>query len=342
MFYLVLLTSILLLSLIKSRTERKSLIDIIIIVLMTVIYGIRYDVGIDYLNYETQYYDTTGFYGQREFLYEQIMQPFKFFNAPFWIFSLFVGFIIFFTLYRTAKNLNVNYDVIIIFFILTGMLFVSFNLVRQIIATVIILYAFTYISKNSFLKYCLFIILASLFHFSAIIFIPFYFITQLRFDMKIHLIFLGAGLFLYFTNIFNRFGTFLVPDKYIHLLGGRFDYKLDIGLGVLFFIFIAIYISINKVGKMSPYFPYYYLYTLGYSLFLFSLNSFIMSRLNIYSQMGLIVVLTTLIKPSQENKLYKFINIAIVINFLILFLMKIHNIYDLDSNNLLYNTVFTN
>lgn len=61
----------------------------------------------------------------------------------------------------------------------------SFNIVRQHIALAIVVYSFRYIFKKNFKKFLLFSILASSFHLSALIIIPFYFVVPYESKLSI-------------------------------------------------------------------------------------------------------------------------------------------------------------
>lgn len=63
-----------------------------------------------------------------------------------------------------------------------GLFFNSMNFMRQMIAAAVILYAVQYIRKKQPLRFIVIILFASVFHISALIFIPFYFILRIKMD----------------------------------------------------------------------------------------------------------------------------------------------------------------
>ena len=64
-------------------------------------------------------------------------------------------------------------------FIAYGLFFNSMNFMRQMIAAVIMLYAFRYIKTGQFGRFFVFVLLASCFHVSVLVMIPFYFILRI-------------------------------------------------------------------------------------------------------------------------------------------------------------------
>ncbi|MFG6147464.1 EpsG family protein [Halobacillus sp. B23F22_1] len=342
MFYVILLLSILIFAFIKRNIKEKKIIDFTIFVTLSVIYGIRYDVGIDYLQYELYYNTSSGVLGDREFLYDQLINLFNYLHIPFWGFSLFIGSIIFYLLYLIAKNLEIPYENVIILFIITGLLFVSFNLVRQTIAGLILLFSFRYITRTDFKKYVGTVVIAGLFHTTAFIFIPFYFIKNLRLNIWLGFILFFLGIILYFSNISSTLIRIITPEKYAGYLDSDYNFTIDAGLGVLFFVFLAIIGWACAPNNRHKIYPFLLTYVLGYSIFLFTLNSFIVNRLTLYSQLALIAVIPFLFtkKRGLQNLMF-YINLAIIFFFILKFLASIWGIYQGDTQNLKYKTVFS-
>lgn len=344
MIYIFLLFGIGILGLLKKRVRHKKTIDFIVLLIMTIIYGIRYNVGIDYLSYERIYINQNEWY-HLEFLFDLTSKIFKFFNAPFWVYSTFLGFIIFYLLYLIGKDLDIGYEQIMLYFILTGQLFASFNLVRQTVSAVIVLFAFRYINyKNNLYKYVICVVIASFFHTTAIILIPLYFMRNYQLNLRRIVIFIILGLGLYYCDAVNyimRLIQLIVPDKYIHYLGGVYDFNTNPGIGVLFYIVVVIILGLKIEKKESKYYPYIATYILGYSIFLFTLSSFIINRLLAYCYISLVPVLPYLVmKSRRKGDLLTLIYIGIVFVFMIMFAAMIFDIYGADTNNLMYKTVF--
>ena len=155
--------------------------------ILIVISVIRYDIGNDYQTYiETirfiaYKFDSNIPFGDdsKEPLITVLTIIFKDTAYPY-IWVLGMHFIIgLFFLYKAFED-NENHIVGILMFFISGMLFIYWDQVRQAVAISIIIYAIKYIKENNFLKYLLFIVLASATHYSAILLLPFYFVNKIR------------------------------------------------------------------------------------------------------------------------------------------------------------------
>ena len=72
----------------------------------------------------------------------------------------------------------------VLLFFITGVYFDSYNALRQYIAVAIIIFAYAYLFNGEFKKYVIAIGAAFLFHYSAIMMIPAYFMRNIKLDFK--------------------------------------------------------------------------------------------------------------------------------------------------------------
>lgn len=70
----------------------------------------------------------------------------------------------------------------IFFFLTFGLFFNSMDFMRQMIAAGVILYALQFVKKKQFIRFLALVLFASVFHVSALIMIPFYFILRIKMD----------------------------------------------------------------------------------------------------------------------------------------------------------------
>lgn len=132
----------------------------------------------------------------------------------FWVFFISTAFIT--SIYiKTIKDYSSSYLLAMYFFITLGSYTFGFNVLRQAIAISICLLSLPYLLNRKFLKFIMVILLACLFHISAIIFIPFYFIVHLRVKIiyKIFITFFSSfalsRLFIYYLAANNpRYGLY--------------------------------------------------------------------------------------------------------------------------------------
>lgn len=125
---------------------------------------------------------------------------------PFWFIFL-IGSLFICFLYIFLKN-NIKYSFLYLaLIIIFGFYLQSFNQSRQMLSLMIILYSSKYIEKENIFKYFLCILFASIFHSSALIFIPMYFMKNLKINHKI-LAFGFVGTFI--VMIFNPIIPFIL------------------------------------------------------------------------------------------------------------------------------------
>lgn len=102
----------------------------------------------------------------------------------FWLFLLTSILIV--PLYMvTIKKLSINYYYSVFIYITFGFYTFLFNTVRQAIALAILFYGIKFFLEKKLIKYLAVVLIASLFHISAWVMIPFYFIVHFKFKVEI-------------------------------------------------------------------------------------------------------------------------------------------------------------
>lgn len=155
------------------------------IILVSLLLGLRYNVGIDYLAYKEIYEvdisnDLKWSIENREteILFTVICVFLHKLNIPYYGMFIIMAIIPLYFFYSSFKRTNYLLVLGIICLILSGVLFMYLNIMRQGIAFFIILYAIQYIIKKSFVKYAFWIIVASGFHITSLLFLPFYYLKN--------------------------------------------------------------------------------------------------------------------------------------------------------------------
>jgi len=97
-----------------------------------------------------------------------------------------------------------DYDMILFLFIVLGFYFSTFNGIRQWIAIAVFMYSFKYIKQKELLKYLICIIVASLFHITAILLLPAYFLFKLNIKDKYKIIIIGLTFVVFKVINFNN------------------------------------------------------------------------------------------------------------------------------------------
>lgn len=223
---------------------------------------------------------------------------FIFSSNSFW-FYLVLGSIFIIFLYKSINNCE--YKVFSLFLFLVFCLYLqSFNQSRQIVALVIVLYSIKFLKEENFVKYFICILFAAIFHESSIIFIPLYFLKNIKINKKIVFCYLILMLLFYFNNnlIYNiisyskykiyfttQYNISNVSSSYINLIIRMFflifclafykrlnnDKKYNFCYHMIFICTILQILTIKFyfLGRITTYFYAFYIYILPKCINLF-------------------------------------------------------------------------
>lgn len=288
------------------------------------------DIGNDWVNYY--------FYLRLEPLNKVLYKITWFFGEPQLIIVLYAIITLVF-IKEGIKNIKSNYVVYIWLFYYTFPIFylLDLNYMRQGVSASIIFYAVKYIPKNK-IKYVFWVIIASLFHKTALMMLVLIIINKINVSRIIWtLAFLGS---FFSTNLIIWFVKNLESFKYYYIYlkkgvisgGGEKVYYLVIILNVLLIIFYKqvknnfiknillfgcfLYLSLGKLGHI------------GY-------------RIGMYYLIFILYLIDPIINKIKEKKI-----ILLILN--ICFLIFLTTILILDTKNLIkqqyipYKTIFTN
>lgn len=164
--------------------------------------------------------------------------------------SIFTNFCVMRFLYLNSKNVAFS----VYTYILLNYYFSYMNIMRQAIAIAIILLFFEYLKKDEKAKFIIGVILASLFHFSAIVCLSFLFLEKIKYKKSYKYIIVPVFLILF---IFGR-DLFLViaqnSERFSIYIGSEFDVSNYFGALINFVVSILILffgIYINRFDKES-------------------------------------------------------------------------------------------
>lgn len=188
----------------KDRVFSKNALLFACIV-MWLLAGLRHNVGADWNSYFKFYQDTTD---AVEIGYATLNNIFSNLSVPYNIFLLFInGFSLILMYVFLRKHSLILVIGMLIFY---SDLFLYFNLsgIRQAIATSITCYSISYAINKQFAKFSILVILASCFHFTAIVFFAAYFLPRKKFSSLQLAFFTGGFLsFSFFINYFSELIT---------------------------------------------------------------------------------------------------------------------------------------
>ena len=177
----------------KNLSPKKKIIVLMGIMIPPILLAsVRYLVGIDYLAYIINYNGIVTMFSPKMILYFYSKEPLYVittyigyllvgtFTGAFWIYSIIYIFFVFEGIRYYKNKISITLGLFI--FYMTYYL-VFFNMIRQMIAVAIILFASRYIFQKKFWKYFIWVIIAGLFHKSAYIMI-FLYLLNYKLDSK--------------------------------------------------------------------------------------------------------------------------------------------------------------
>lgn len=221
----------------KKVSENKKKWILIALSFLTVfaVSALRVNVGTDYKSYVAWFKNiSVPTYEHTNFLFNNLIVIIKIFTKnPQWLFiitSLIILIFVYLSIIREQEN---EYDMALYLFIALGFYFATMNGIRQWIAIALFMYAYKFVTKKSFWLYALVIVIASLFHISAITLLPFYFIFNFKINDKWKLlivaIFAFAFNFINFNYLLEKFFYILAPSFYGRYISSGVDLSKNTG-----------------------------------------------------------------------------------------------------------------
>jgi hypothetical protein len=218
------------------------------LILLSILPGVRSSsIGTDTENYVYKYivkYDPNYYeFNENVEIGYQLLDRFilQFADNYFWLLFL-TAFFIVFSYLRLIKKYSTNYVFSVTLFVTLGLYIFLFNGLRQALAMAIMTYSVKYLIEKKLIAYFLICLVASMFHMSALIMLPIYFIINFRLNTfyKITLLALIVSIF-----------SFDVV-QYVAQNNQRYETYADGGeirglYTMLFYLFIAAFIFLAKI-----------------------------------------------------------------------------------------------
>lgn len=238
MYYLgifVLILFVFFLSISGISKEQNSRLFLFVYLVLFLTSGCRYEVGSDYFSYKEMYGQTLplnevlrwGSFSidrSAEIGYMFISSIFRTLGCEINIMYFFISLITTLLVYKSIKLYNPKWFYLCILTYFSFVFFViDMNAVRQSISLAIYIYSIRYIYNQKKWKYFLFVTLASLFHFSALILYPFYFLLHHRWSAKFIYLSIGVATIICILEI--KFIETIAMRGASYFLGG-IGYKL--------------------------------------------------------------------------------------------------------------------
>ena len=287
--------------------------------------ALRFDFGSDYETYYDLFFSIKASSWDELVLLANINQfgetmefGYIYLNKFFTLFTNFYFFIAFHSflfcgVYYTIikRYVDPQYYWIALFILIfhTSLMVRSISGLRQGLAVYCFIYSFQYlIEKRNIWKYVICILVAALFHYSAIILLPLYFLFNQSKVKRIEPIFYLL-LYIFFVffgeklkNPIESITSTLLP-KYMYYIDNEEGIKLGSGMGLLLSSFFYLYILFFAKRETNADFVFYRIVSVFIILSPISLVINNLSRLSLYFAPALIIVIPQLITLKQDKLL---------------------------------------
>ncbi|MHB1151386.1 MAG: EpsG family protein [Eubacteriales bacterium] len=204
--------------------KRDKYLLIFVFTLIFIVIAFRGDFSADYIDYEIHFSNISGVswenlfksgfeYNGIEIGFSIIIKVISLItDEPIWLF-VFVTVIILYPIYKLISAESISPYFSIMLFLVLGSFLTSMNTMRCIMAYSILIIALKYIYQKKFLKFCLIVVFAALFHTSVIIMIPIYFFLIFSTDKPIRLLLIVAAVL---TMLLQADKIILFFDEYMY------------------------------------------------------------------------------------------------------------------------------
>lgn len=221
--------------------------------------------------------------------------------------------------YYQLRKYSVNVWLSVLMFVTVGSYYVSFNITRQIMTAGIIFMGSKYLYERKFFRYVFVVLTASLFHQTALIMIPFYFILNLKINFKnISLVTIGSVVIaIFFDNILS-FTQTIAYSNYTDSSYGMTGASIgNAVLPVAFAVFALLHVK--KLDPNNNMHRVWFNATFFYAVFrALSLQVLMVERISYYMASYTLLLIPFLFLK-MKNKHLRFIYTMVLIATLILY-----------------------
>lgn len=216
-YIIVAVLSVLLLHFSKITNNRnlKKVLIVIPFIIMFLVSAFRYFVGTDFNNYASWFYEinTLKDIHLSSIGFDILILVLKIFTSNNqWLFII-TSYIILALVYKATLNYKDDYDLIIYLFITLIFYFSSFNGIRQWMAIAILMNSLKYIREKKILIYLVYVLVASLFHITALNTIILYFVLNFKCKKQLKIVILIVSIIIF--KVINITEILLFITKYI-------------------------------------------------------------------------------------------------------------------------------
>ena len=295
-----------------SRLSKSDIGFLVLFIYLFIFTAIRYMVGWDYIHYydAVRYNIDNNIVSRGEALTVFIVELSRYFKSPLLYFSI-NAFIFYFSLYFFIKKFSADHWLSLLLFISFPLFFLnSLSVVRIFTAIALVLYAYNFLVERKFFRYILIVIIASMFHKSALFSLTFLIFSSLQISSIVWFVALAASPFLA-KYVLPLISSFILPVY----LGYLEPTEVTEGTKAIYFFVILAFIMIifrQKIIKGE------YRYLVLYNIYMFGVCFYITfidfgtlgHRLSLYSTILAIIffpAISALIIEIRIKLFFKFI-----------------------------------
>lgn len=332
----------------KNKIQSNVLI-LVTILLLSIVAGIRYGIGTDYLKVYYPYFleiksGSTWDSNRIEIGYYLLNKIVVLINGSFPLVMLITSFITNYFFIKGILNFKDKISVTVAMFVYLFLYYLqTYNLIRQYIACSIIFFSIKFLMEKNIKKFVIFVLIASLFHKTAMIFliVPFLIKIYAYKDNKV-IRYISYFVLLVVILNFQKLGNILLDSDNLKYYSGYLTEKENSGITIGFFIrglpIIIPYVFLNKtISNQKDIFFMFSLTIIGCIINLLAyLTSTYGQRLAIYFTIFQIIVIAYFSKNISKDKFI----IKHLLNIIIIFLWYYDFIY-MEMNEVVpYSTIF--
>lgn len=258
--------------------------------------------------------------------------------AIFWVISC----LIYIPLIIYLRKTNQKPYTALFIFIFSGFFLITNNIIRQTLAMALVFISYNFVSKKKYFKFILLILLASMFHKTAIIAGILILISR-KIKPSIRNLFIanviGILLLLLFSPLVSLIDSF-IPDKYLNYIifnyGGMLKQTLSI-VGYVIFYNVASLILITKSEKIKEVsFDYYKMIStiiIAIPISIIAIKCWPINRISLYLYTFIIILLPIIYNGKQILGKFK-----LLISLVVIIWFSFLNIFGGDNEYYSYDT----
>lgn len=302
-----------------ARKDLKKVLFILVTLILLFVAGFRYQVGTDYMQYQKSYslykLESLTLLSQPMLTIVALVAEFLYDDPATWFFLMSVITIV--PVMKTIWNHSALVSMSILMYLFLGCWHYSFNIVKQSAAAAIIFAAYPALKNREFFKWCLGCAIAALFHVSALLMVPVYFLIGTRISTKrtIFIVAIGIAVTLSYETLFELI-AFLKQGESVVQSGWKVSVREVNTLRILvncvpILLFVMFYKHYDK--ENAEFAVLFNASLVNAMLNVASMNSVYLNRFCTYTNIFNILFIPMLFKPLRKKRTFWIPAVAVIL-----------------------------